>query len=262
MNTQRLALPTRVITYAWGERYVDELLSYAIPALLAPGNLPYVAAEVPCELVILSEKRLFETITNHQSIKQAQTFCRVRLISLDDLVASPDSYGMALTFALHRGFADLGPAMTNSWQIFLNADFILAQNSLKSLLDRLVQGERLVASPSYCVNSAAAIPELKKLMDAESGTLAIPSRKLAELALKFRHNTVIGKTSQSEQLPSSLCRPILFGDQSQHAHWPPDAGCDRWHAPGKICCRAELLLGSRLDEGILSNCYTLCPRRL
>ena len=194
MNTQRLALPTRVITYAWGERYVDELLSYAIPALLAPGNLPYVAAEVPCELVILSEKRLFETITNHQSIKQAQTFCRVRLISLDDLVASPDSYGMALTFALHRGFADLGPAMTNSWQIFLNADFILAQNSLKSLLDRLVQGERLVASPSYCVNSAAAIPELKKLMDAESGTLAIPSRKLAELALKFRHNTVIGKT--------------------------------------------------------------------
>jgi hypothetical protein len=194
VKTPRLALPTRVITYAWGERYVHELLSYTIPALLAPGNLPYVAAEVPCELVILSEQRLFETITNHKSIKQAQKFCKLRLISLDDLVLSPDSYGLALTFALHRGFADLGPAMTESWQIFLNADFILAQNSLKALLDRLMKGERLVASPSYCVDSAAVIPELRKFVDAESGSIAIPPRELAELALKFRHNTVIGKT--------------------------------------------------------------------
>jgi hypothetical protein len=194
VNTQRLVLPTRVIAYAWGERYVHELLSYTVPALLAPGNLPYVAAEVPCELVVLSEERLFEKITSHKSITQAQKFCKLRLISLDDLVTSPDSYGLALTFALHRGFADLGPAMTDGWQIFLNADFVLAQNSLKALLDQLMKGERLVAAPSYCVNSAAVIPELKKFTAAESGAMAIPSRKLAELALKFRHNTVIGKT--------------------------------------------------------------------
>jgi len=31
--------PTRIITYAWGERYVRELLSLTVPALLAPGNL-------------------------------------------------------------------------------------------------------------------------------------------------------------------------------------------------------------------------------
>ena len=38
------ALPTRVITYAWGEHYLDILLSLMIPALLAPGNHPYIAA--------------------------------------------------------------------------------------------------------------------------------------------------------------------------------------------------------------------------
>jgi hypothetical protein len=49
--------PTRVITYAWGEKYVDALLTLTLPALLAPGNLPYVASEVPCELVILTQRR-------------------------------------------------------------------------------------------------------------------------------------------------------------------------------------------------------------
>src|ERR1043166_3835888 len=33
--------PVRVVTYAWGEAYVDTLLSITLPAVLAPGNLPY-----------------------------------------------------------------------------------------------------------------------------------------------------------------------------------------------------------------------------
>ena len=197
--TQKVILPTRIITYAWGEKYVQDLLTYAIPALLAPGNLPYVASQVPCELVILSEQHLFDMITSHNVIKQIQTLCKLRLVSLDDLVTSPDSYGMALTYALHRGFADLGPDVTNHWQIFLNADFIMANNSLKSLLDRLMKGERLVASPSYCVNSAAVLPELGKFIDAKTGALVIPPRTMAELALKYRHNTVIGKTLNQDK---------------------------------------------------------------
>ncbi|MBS0534439.1 MAG: hypothetical protein JSR72_10315 [Proteobacteria bacterium] len=199
MGTKKTALPTRVITYAWGERYVNELLSYTIPALLAPGNLPYVASQVPCELVILSEQRLFEAIENHNSVKQAKKHCSLRLISLDDLVTAPESYGLALTFALHRGFADLGPAMVDNWQIFLNADFLLAEGSLRNLLDRLMDGERLVASPSYCVNSAGVIPELKKFVDPASGALVIPPREMAKLILQHRHNTVIGKTLNQNQ---------------------------------------------------------------
>ena len=52
-----LKCPTRIITYGWGDRYVDFLLTFTLPALLAPGNLPYVASEVPCELVILTQRR-------------------------------------------------------------------------------------------------------------------------------------------------------------------------------------------------------------
>src|SRR5262245_26180083 len=110
--------PTRIITYAWGENYVHQLLSLTLPALLAPANLPAVAASVPCELVILTEEVFFATLNSHASILRAKEFCRLRLIGLDDLITLKDKYGMALTHALHRGFSDIGPEMTDRWQIF------------------------------------------------------------------------------------------------------------------------------------------------
>jgi hypothetical protein len=186
--------PTRIITYAWGENYLHELLSLTLPALLAPGNLPSVAVLVPCELIILTEERFFATVNSDRSIVEAKQFCPVRLIGLDDLIALKDKYGMALTHALHRGFSDLGQSMTETWQIFLNADFILADGSLRNLLRRLAAGERLVASPSYCVDSTAVVPELHRRVDQKTSALCISPRELAALAIRYRHNTIRGKT--------------------------------------------------------------------
>ena len=87
-----------------------------LPALLAPGNLPYVAAKVPCQVVILTEERFFHRVASHLAVAQVKTFCDVRLVALDDVIAVPDKYGMALSYVLHRGFADLGPAMTDTWR--------------------------------------------------------------------------------------------------------------------------------------------------
>ena len=101
---------------------------------------------------------------------------------------------MALTYALHRGFADLGTAMTDHWLIFLNADFVLAEGSLRTLLDHLVRGERLVASPSYCVVAKEVKPTLLKRVDPKTRALSMPPRDMAKLALAHRHNTIRSKT--------------------------------------------------------------------
>src|SRR6516164_5184217 len=186
--------PTRVITYAWGEKYVDTLLTLTLPALLAPGNLPYVASEVPCELVILSQRRFFSKFDRDPVIARLRNICPVRFISLDDLIVSKDKYGMTLTYALHRAFSDLGPAMTEHWQIFLNADFILADRSLRTVIRHLSRGQRIVASPSYCTIAEEVTPELRKHLDAATSTLSIPHRELARLILQHRHTVIRGKT--------------------------------------------------------------------
>src|SRR5262249_60641019 len=63
-------LSTRVITYAWGENYIEDLLSLTIPALLAPGNLPHLASQLSCEVVILTEERLFDHVTRNPAIQR------------------------------------------------------------------------------------------------------------------------------------------------------------------------------------------------
>jgi hypothetical protein len=190
-----IKLPTRVITYAWGDAYVEDLLSLTIPALLAPGNLPYLASQVSCEVVMLTEERLFARVSDHPAIERIRAICPFKLIGLDDLITAPDKkYGMALTYALHRGFADLGTAMTDHWLIFLNADFVMAEGSLRTLLDHLVRGERLVASPSYCVVAKEVRRELLRRVDPNTRTLSMPPREMAKLALAHRHNTIRSKT--------------------------------------------------------------------
>src|SRR5262249_12049084 len=116
------------------------------------------------------------------------------LARLDDLIVSKDKYGMTLTYALHRAFRDLGPAMTEHWQIFLNADFILANGSLRSVIRHLSRGERIVASPSYCTIAEEVIPELRKRLDATHSILSLPPRELARLVLQNRHAVIQGKT--------------------------------------------------------------------
>src|SRR5262245_43163190 len=84
---------TRIITYALGEKYVDTLLTLTLPALLAPGNLPYVASQVPCELVILTQRRFFSKFNHHPAIARVRNVCPFRFIRLDDLIVSKDKYG-------------------------------------------------------------------------------------------------------------------------------------------------------------------------
>ena len=135
---------------AWGERYIDDLIEITIPALLAPGNLPAFAAEFACEFVIVTETQLFDRVMRSATIAALLDFVDVRLVPIDDLL-SP-WYGITLTYALVRGFADLGASMTRTHLVFLNADFILADGSYRKLAGMIKRGERLVVSPSYCMN--------------------------------------------------------------------------------------------------------------
>lgn len=189
--------PARLIAYAWGERYLDDLLSIALPAALATGNLPYVAARVPCEVVLLTEEKFNSRVDRHPTVQRIRRLCPLHVVGLDDLVHASDKYGMTLTYALHRGLSDLGSAVTESYLFFINADFIVAENSFRTALDSLMNGKRLIAAPSYCVNHGAVAPVLRPRIS--EGALAIAHRELAALALANLHNTVRGKTLNQRQ---------------------------------------------------------------
>lgn len=185
----------RIITIVWGESHLDDLLSVTLPALIAPGNLPALVQSFDCEFVLVTETKLFERVRNAPVFRQIESKCKARLVSLDDLVMTRLHYGMTLTYAYMRGFEDLGERVTDWYLIFLNADFVLADGSYRSLAQRMISGERLVVAPSYCVVEEQVKPLLRYVLaDPHTHALAIPPRQMAALAIPNRHYTIRGKT--------------------------------------------------------------------
>jgi hypothetical protein len=187
--------PARLIIPVWGEAYIRKLLSITLPAVLAPGNLPALSEFFDVELVIVTETRLFDLVRNSPSFQSAQRLGAARLVALDDLLLDdPSDYGAVLTHALFRGFVDLGAAMTETFLLFLNADFIISECSLGHLAQLMRQGMRVIHAPSFRVVLEAVTPQLEARVDAAIGTLRISSRDMVRLALANKHRTVKART--------------------------------------------------------------------
>ena len=179
----------RLILPVWGDTYAENLLSVTLPAALAPGNLPALVELFDVELTIVTETRLFDAIRGSQSFQRAAQICIAGLVPLDDLmIDNPMDYGPVLTYALFRGFTDLGPRMTETYLIFLNADFILSDGSLRHLGKLMLEGKRVIHAPSFRVAYEDIWQKLRALVD--GCRLRLPAREMVRLALTHKHRTV------------------------------------------------------------------------
>ncbi|HMH53257.1 MAG TPA: TylF/MycF/NovP-related O-methyltransferase [Candidatus Acidoferrum sp.] len=190
----------RLVTYAWGQEYIDRLLDLALSAALAPGNLPALTRFFDCSAVIVTEEGLFDYTRAHPVARRLAALCPLRLIALDDLVGERWQYGLSVACALFRGFEDLGPAMTDTYMLFLNADFVLADGCYERLIPRIRAGERALLSPSYCVVEEHVRPILDARRERDTGVLALPPRALAQLILEHRHDTIRAKTVNQREM--------------------------------------------------------------
>jgi hypothetical protein len=187
--------PARLIIPLWGSVYAEKLTSMTLPALLAPGNLPSLATMFDVEVVLVTESKLVDYIRQARSFQRLLTICGVKFASLDDLMpCEPGEYGVVLTAALFRGFVDLGAKVTETFLLFLNADFIIADGSYRRLAELMREGKRMIHAPSFRVVLEEVWPQLEARVDAESAVLAVKPREMAKLALSHKHLTVKART--------------------------------------------------------------------
>jgi hypothetical protein len=185
----------RLIIPVWGERYADKVLSMTLPAVLAPGNLPELCRTFAVELVIVTESRLVDLFRRAPSFAAVERICAARLVPLDDVLTDfAADYGVTLTHALFRGFADLGARMTETYLLFLNADFIVCDGALGHLGKLMREGKRVIHAPSFRVVAEDVSPQLQALVDTASCTLRLEPRRMVKLALTNKHPTVKART--------------------------------------------------------------------
>src|SRR5947209_2277998 len=97
----------RLVTMARGEAYIKELFEITLPAALVAGNLPALLPQLDCEMVFRTGEGWFDRLREHPVFARIRDCCPVALRAFDEFITRPDAYGMALTYALFRGFEDL-----------------------------------------------------------------------------------------------------------------------------------------------------------
>lgn len=241
----------KFVTVVWGAAYIERFASLALPSFLAPGNLPALAAETNLEVVILTSRNDIANFRMHDTFKRLQTVCPVSFIDIDDLITN-GLYGVTLTLAYARAMFRYGSAMTSTHFVLMNADFILADGSLRSLARHIRAGRSIVLGPSFRSTAEAVEPELERAVDPASGTLVMKPREMVELALAHPHPTTIAKT-----ITQGLCH----SDHPNQLFWQIDRQTvlARYFLIFPLCLRPErevTAINSYIDYCFLPE---MCP---
>jgi hypothetical protein len=231
---------TKFLTVVWGHDYIERFAALALPSFLAPGNLPALAEMTDLEVVIMTRREDIEYFETLATCRSLRAICPVRFVEIDDLI-SQVVYGVTLTLGYVRPVIACGKEMLDTHFVFMNADFVLADGSLRSLARHILAGRSIVLGPSFRAVAEAVEGRLESLVDAASGTLAIPPRELAKLSLPHPHPTTIAKTRTQSVFHST--HPNQF-------FWPVDEQTllGRYYLIFMLCLKPERIIDS-------INCY-------
>lgn len=183
----------KFLVTVWGNSYIQRFLSLSLPSYLAPGNLPVLAASTELEVVIMTSKEDIALFETDFVFRQVNGLCQTRFIPIDDLITT-GCYGVTLTLAYGRAIISLGEDMRSTHFVFMNADFILADGSLRSLIRHILDDRKVIVAPSFRAVAEDIGPELETMLNLEKGNLSIAPRELVRLALDHNHPTNIAKT--------------------------------------------------------------------
>lgn len=202
-------MKVKFITVIWGERYVEEFARVSLPSYLANGNLPHLAEETDLEILIMTSETSRPAFDREPTIRALTSLCPVKYIYIDDLITT-GLYGVTLTLAYVRGIADSGPDQIDTYFVFMNADFILADGAMRSLVERFRRGDRCVMAPSLRARSETVLPPLAMNIDRDRHTLTMRPRDMVRLALDNLHSTVIAKTITQEFITCTTHNQIYW----------------------------------------------------
>jgi hypothetical protein len=199
-QSQRLCV--RYVLAIWGDRYIDRFFDLAFPTHLAPGNLPAVAQGADLSFVILTRQQDEARFRSHSWFGRMQALGPVEFISIDDLISHAGVFTVTLTLAFTRAMRAAGPQAVDTCFLFMNADFMLADGTLATVVRKMSNGASAVLAASPRAISEELAVKIAGWPRQPDASLAIPPRELVGLALSAPHAMVITKQPNLKLLHS------------------------------------------------------------
>src|SRR5829696_5245942 len=150
----------KLVLPVWGYEYVRQFLECGLPTLLAPGNVPALTAELPCEFIILTSSDDEEFLREHSTFKRLSAVCHTEVRLIDHLITD-GNYSTTITLAYTEVVRSTGVEMVDTCFFFLVSDYIMADGSLLSALKRMQAGASAVMVGNFQVSRDEAMPWLQ-----------------------------------------------------------------------------------------------------
>ena len=243
----------KFILPVWGYSYVRYFLECSLPTLLAPGNVPAVAAVSPSQFIILTSADDAQFIREHPAFKQLADACETELRLIDHLITY-GNYSATITLAYVDAVREVGDAMLDTCFFFLVSDYILADGSLGNAFRRMQKGISAVVVGNFQVTREDALPWLQEQFAASKHVLALPPRTLMRWALNYLHPTTLANTVNI---------PFSHNWHTNRLFWRIDGNAilGRFYLMHMLCVRPEttnFIIGASCDYSFIPE---MCPSR-
>jgi len=241
----------KLLLCVWGYHYVRQFLECGLPTLLAPGNIPAVAADLSTEFVILTSSDDASFIMEHPTFKQLDSICKATIHPIDHLI-SDGNYSTTITLAYAEAVRDVGDAMVDVCFFFLVADYIVADGSLANVLKRMRHGTSAVVVGNFQVARESALPWLQERLAGNELSLSMQPREMMQWAMSNLHPLTLANV---------VNLPFNHNTDSNRLFWRIDGNTlmGRFYLMHMLCVRPEVtdfVIGSSCDYSFIPE---MCP---
>jgi hypothetical protein len=179
----RLPTSFHVVVPVWGEQTIRVFTELALPSMLAPGNIPTLAGQVPVVMTLFTRKVDVSTFEDNPTIKTLRSVVEVRFQEIDNLI---DMGKHAAIVACHKQV--LGDARTeNQAVVFLDAESMWSDGSLTTVVTAIESGKRAVMQEGLCITKEAIAQLWWRHGRPRGETISIAGRDLVRTGFEFLH---------------------------------------------------------------------------
>ena len=241
----------KVLLPVWGYSYVRQFLECGLLTLLAPGNIPAVAAALPTEFILLTSAEDEPYIREHGIIKRLATICKTEIRPIDHLITD-GNYSTTITLAYTEAVRAVGDAMVDTCFFFLVSDYIVADGSLLNALKRMQAGASAIVVGNFQVAREDALPWLEEKLTFAKQALSLQPREMMQWALNNLHPATLANTVNI---------PFTHNSHTNRLFWRVDGGTmiGRFYLMHMLCVRPEItdfVIGSSCDYSFVPE---MCP---
>jgi hypothetical protein len=241
----------KLLLPVWGYGYVRQFLEWGLPTLLAPGNVPAIAEAMACEFVMLTSAEDEPFIRAHPAFSRLSAVSATEIRLIDHLITG-SNHSTTVTLAYTECIRAAGPAALDTCFFFLVSDYIVADGSLRNVLDRVIKGASGVLVGNFQVVQEDAMPWLEEQAAAAGSVLALRPRELIRWGLANLHPTAVANTVNFA---------LSHNSHANRLFWRVDGDTllGRFYLMHMLCIRPEVtdfIIGSSCDYSFIPE---LCP---